>query len=121
MRAEVGGERLPYLRPAGGVADRVDLELDVHEPDLGEEARAERDDLDVGLRLGDRVSEPLDLDRYGVPAGRQEETWRQVRTLGMLMGYLEEAIRRGDRTLMLRSAAMLPPAYEKLAAELGMR
>ena len=67
------------------------------------------------------MSEPLDLDRYGVPAGRQEETWRQVRTLGMLMGYLEEAIRRGDRTLMLRSAAMLPPAYEKLAAALGMR
>ena len=58
---------------------------------------------------------------WAARAGRQEETWRQVRTLGMLMGYLEEAIRRGDRTLMLRSAAMLPPAYEKLAAALGMR
>lgn len=66
------------------------------------------------------VSEPLDLERYGVPADKQEETWRQVRTIGLLMGYLEEATKRGDRALMLRSAAMLKPAYEKLAAALGM-
>lgn len=67
------------------------------------------------------ASEPLDLGRYGVPADKQEEAWRQVRTLGMLMGYLDEAIKRGDRSLMLRSADMLKPAYDKLATALGLR
>ena len=66
------------------------------------------------------VSEPLDLDHYGVASDRQEEVWRQVRTLGMLMGYMDEAIKRGDRALMLGSADMLQSAYTKLAAGLGV-
>lgn len=67
------------------------------------------------------LSEPLDLDAYGVPAERYEETWRQVRTLGLLVGYIDEAVRRGDRALMLRAAKMLPDAYGKVASALGAR
>jgi hypothetical protein len=62
---------------------------------------------------------PLELDRYGVPANQQEEVWRQVRTVGMLIGYLDEALQRGDRALIVRAAGMLTPAYEKVAAALG--
>lgn len=67
------------------------------------------------------LSEPLDLGRYGVPADKQEETWSQVRMLGMLVGYLDEAVKRGDRALALRAAGMLKPAYDKLAGSLGAR
>lgn len=67
------------------------------------------------------MSEPLDLGRYGVAAERQEEAWRQVRMLGMLLGYIDQAVKRSDRALMLRSANLLAPAYEKLAATLGVR
>lgn len=67
------------------------------------------------------LSEPLDLDRYGVPADKQDEVWRQVRLLGMLVGYLDEAIPRGNHPLILRAAAMMRPAYESLAASLGLR
>lgn len=65
------------------------------------------------------VGEPLDLGRYGVATAAQEEAWRQVRMVGMLVGYLDEAVRRRDRALMLRAAGMLAPAYERLAATLG--
>jgi hypothetical protein len=63
--------------------------------------------------------EPLELDQYGVPAAQQEEVWRQVRTVGMLIGYLDEALQRGDRALIVRAAGMLTPAYDKVAAALG--
>lgn len=66
------------------------------------------------------LSEPLDLDRYGVPADKQDEVWRQVRLLGMLVGYLDEAIPRGNYPLILRTAAMLKPAYANLSASLGL-
>lgn len=66
------------------------------------------------------VSEPLDLDRHGVPAAQQEEVWRKVRLMGMLMGYLEEATKRHDRALMLRAAGMLEAAYAPLATALGL-
>lgn len=65
------------------------------------------------------MSEPLDLARYGVPVERHEEAWRQVRTLVMVVAYLDESVKRGDRALMLRAAGMLAPAYEKLAGMLG--
>ena len=67
------------------------------------------------------TSEPLDLDRYGVLADRQEETWRQVRLLGMIVGYLDEGAKRGDLTLIARAAGMLKPTHEKLSAALGLR
>jgi len=66
-------------------------------------------------------SETLDLARYGVPAERHEEIWRQIRMLGLIVGYLEEGAKRGDRALVLRAAGMLEPAYEKLAASMGVR
>lgn len=66
------------------------------------------------------LSETLDLGRYGVPAERQDETWHQIRLVGMVVGYLEEGAGRGDRGLVLRAAGMLKPAYEKLAASLGL-
>ncbi|GEM_PF-6433462 len=66
------------------------------------------------------VKEPLDLNRYGVPAASQEEAWRQVRLLEMLIGYIGEAAKRHDRSLLLRSVAMLTPAYDKLAATLRL-
>ena len=64
------------------------------------------------------MSEPLELDRYGVPAAEQEEVWRQVRLIGMLVGYLEEAVRRGDLVLITRYADMIKPAYDKLSGAL---
>ena len=67
------------------------------------------------------MSEPLDWDRYGIAADRQEEAWRRLRLLGMLIGYMDEAAKRGDRALMLRAAGMLPDAYQQLAAMLGLR
>lgn len=66
------------------------------------------------------LSEPLDLGRYGVPADKQDEVWRQVRLLGMLVGYLDEAIQRGNYPLILRTAEMLKPAYANLMASLGL-
>ena len=66
------------------------------------------------------VAEPLDLDRHGVPTAKQEEVWRQVRLMGMLMGYLDEATKRHDRALMLRAAGMLESAYAPLATALGL-
>jgi hypothetical protein len=41
--------------------------------------------------------------------------------LGLLVGYLDEAVKRGDRALMLRAAKLLPDAYGKVAASLGVR
>lgn len=67
------------------------------------------------------TAEPLDLGRYGVPAEQQEETWRQVRTLGLLIGYLDQARKRGDWTLMSRAASLLPEAYGKVSSALGAR
>jgi hypothetical protein len=67
------------------------------------------------------LAEPLDLNDYGVPVEQQDETWRQVRMLGLLVGYLDEAVKRGDRALMLRAAKLLPDAYGKVAASLGVR
>lgn len=67
------------------------------------------------------VGEPLELDRYGIGADRQEAAWRQVRMMGMLVGYLDEAVKRGDRALMLRAAGMLTAAYDNLATTFGTR
>lgn len=86
--------------------------------DLGAIAKSYQDAAEAWKQV---LSEPLDLDAYGVPADRHEETWRQVRTLGLLVGYLDEAVRRGDRALMLRAAKMLPDAYGKVASALGAR
>ncbi len=67
------------------------------------------------------TSEPLDLDQYDVPEDQQDEVWRQVRKLGLLVNYLDEALARGDRALVLRSAAMLKPPYSAVAAALNVR
>lgn len=96
---------------------------------VGEAAKGEKADFAlVTEAYGDAdkawqlvTSETMDMDKYAIPADRQEETWRQVRMMGMLVGYLDEAVKRGDRSLMLRAAGMLKPAYEKLAASLGLR
>ena len=61
------------------------------------------------------TAQTLDLDQYGIPADRQAEVWREVRMMGMLMGYMDEATKRGNRPLMLQSANLLMPAYEKLS------
>jgi hypothetical protein len=68
------------------------------------------------LKMG---AEPLDLDKFAVPADQQEEVWRQVRKVSLLIGYLDEALARGDRTLALRCAEMLAPAYAAVAAALA--
>ena len=65
------------------------------------------------------TAKPLDLDQYGVPADQQEEVWRQVRTMGMLVGYIDEAVQRGDRATVLLSAKLLAPAYQKVSAALN--
>lgn len=117
----VAADDLPAI--AGLKAFRLPLDEIVREAGKGRDA----DFAVVGKSYAEAgkawklvMSEPLDLDRYGVPTERHEETWRQVRMLGMLVGYLDEAIKRGDRTLMLRSVDMLKPAHEKLCAALGM-
>lgn len=66
------------------------------------------------------TADPLDLNRYGVAADQQEEVWRQARTLGLLVGYIDQALQRGDRATILMSAGRLTPAYDKLAAALGL-
>ena len=67
------------------------------------------------------AAEPLDLAQYGVPADQQEEVWRQLRTLGLMVNYLDEALQRGDRTVIARIVGMLTPAYDKVTAALGKR
>ncbi len=61
----------------------------------------------------------LELDKYGVPADRQEDVWRQVRLMAMLMNYLDEGVKSGNRGLLLRATQLMPDAYEKLAISLG--
>lgn len=65
------------------------------------------------------TAQELDMAKYGVPADQQEEVWRQVRTVGMLMGYLDDAVKRGNLTLTRQSLDMLAPTYEKLVVSLG--
>ena len=65
------------------------------------------------------MSEPLDLADYGVAEAEQEDIRRQVRMLGLLVGYLDEAVRRGDRALALRAANLLDAPYRKVAQALG--
>lgn len=63
----------------------------------------------------------LELDKYGVPADRQEDVWRQVRLMAMLVNYLDEGVKSGNRGLLLRATQLMPDAYEKLAVSLGAR
>ncbi|HZV53623.1 MAG TPA: hypothetical protein VFF82_01685 [Rhodocyclaceae bacterium] len=108
----------------GLIAFRAPMEAIVKEA-----AKGQKSDLDEMARMykgaGDAwqqvAGQALDLGQYGVPVDRQEDVWRQVRTMSMLVGYMDEAIKRGNRGLMLRSAELLTPAYEKLAASLGVR
>lgn len=67
------------------------------------------------------TAEKLDLAQYGVPAAEQEAVWRQLRTAGLMFGYLDEGVQKRDRILIVRSAAALAPAYAKVAAALGAR
>lgn len=115
-------EALPVI--AGLKAFRAPMERIVAEGAKGRDAdlsviAAAYEDADKAWK---RVtSEPMDMEAYGIPAERQEEAWREVRMVGMLVGYLDEAVKRGDRALMLRAAGLLQPAYDKLAARLGLR
>lgn len=67
------------------------------------------------------AAEQLDLNQYGVPPDQQDEAWRQVRTLGLLISYLDDALQRGDRAVIARIVGMLTPAYDKVSAILGKR
>ncbi|MDK9725194.1 MAG: hypothetical protein OEL88_09895 [Sterolibacteriaceae bacterium MAG5] len=113
---------LPVI--AGLKAFRAPMERIVAEGAKGRDAdlaaiSAAYADADKAWKLA--TGEPMDMEAYGIPAERQEEAWREVRMMGMLVGYLDEAVKRGDRTLMLRAAGLLQPAYDKLAARLGIR
>jgi hypothetical protein len=69
-----------------------------------------------------QVSGPtLDLDKYGIPADRQDDIRRQMRMMAMLMNYLDEGVKKSSRGLLLRAAELMPEAYEKLATSLGAR
>ncbi|MDP2810149.1 MAG: hypothetical protein Q8O34_08370 [Rhodocyclaceae bacterium] len=81
--------------------------------DMAEMTRAYQQ---AGVAWQQVTAKPLDLDQYGIPADQQAEVWRQVRMMGMLMGYMDEATKRSNRGLMLQSAGLLAPAYEKLSA-----
>lgn len=91
-----------------------------------EAARGEASDMaemtkayqEAGAAWQQVTAQPLDLDQYGIPTDQQAEVWRQVRLVGMLMGYMDEATKRGNRALMLQSANLLMPAYEKLSGYL---
>jgi hypothetical protein len=63
----------------------------------------------------------LDLDKYNIPADRQDEVRRQMRLMAMLMSYLDEGVKKNNRGLLLRTAEVLPEAYEKLATSVGAR
>lgn len=80
--------------------------------DMAEMSRAYKEAGAVWQRF---TAQTLDLDRYGIPADRQAEVWREVRMMGMLMRYMDEATQRGNVSLMRQSAGLLAPAYEKLA------
>lgn len=113
---------LPVI--AGLKAFRAPMERIVAEGAKGREAdiaviAAAYGDADKAWKIV--TGEQMDMDRYGIPAERQEDAWREIRMMGMLVGYLEEAVKRGDRALMLRAAGLLRPAYDKLAARLGIR
>ncbi len=62
------------------------------------------------------TAQPLDLDAYGIPADQQEEVWRQLRTVGLMVEYLDEGARRGDLALIRRATGLVGPAYDKVAA-----
>lgn len=83
--------------------------------DMAEMTRAYQE---AGAAWQQVTTQTLDLDQYGIPADRQAEVWREVRMMGMLMGYMDEATKRGNRALMLQSANHLMPTYEKLSAYL---
>lgn len=91
-----------------------------------EAARGDQADLNtIASRYADAkaawmqlTAKPLDLDEYDVPEESKDEVWRQVRTLGLVVGYMDEAVRRGDRATILTCASLLTPAYEKVSAAL---
>jgi hypothetical protein len=76
---------------------------------------------DAGTAWQKVSGQSLELDKYGVPTDRQEEVWRQVRMMAMLMNYLDEGVKSSNRGLLLRAAQLMPEAYEKLAISLGAR
>lgn len=74
---------------------------------------------DAGAAWQKVSGQTLDLDKYGVPTDRQDEVWRHVRLMAMLMNYLDEGVKSSNRGLLLRAAQLMPEAYEKLAISLG--
>lgn len=122
LSAAAGAEELAAR--AGLRALRAPMELIVAEAAKGREAdhaAIVKAYESAGQAWQQVTAEPLDLGRYGVPAEQQEETWRQVRTLGLLIGYLDQALKRGDWGLMSRAASLMPEAYAKVSAALGAR
>jgi hypothetical protein len=107
---------------AGLRAYRAPLEVMVKEAAKGREAdpavmaEAYKQAGDAWQQVS---SQELDMAKYGVPADQQEEVWRQVRTVGMLMGYLDQAVKRSNLTLTRQSLDLLVPTYEKLVVSLG--
>ena len=67
------------------------------------------------------MTDALDVDSYGIAAAQQEEVRRNVRLLDMLVGYMGDAHKRGDRGLVLRAVERMPEPYGKLNAALGLR
>ncbi len=61
----VRGQALDVGRPARGVADRVELDLDAIEPGLAVEPRPELDDLGIDRRAG--VADRLDVELPELP------------------------------------------------------
>ncbi len=62
------------------------------------------------------TAQAIDLNQHGIPADDQDEVWRELRKVGLLVEYLDQGATRSDRALILRSAGMLKPAYDKVAA-----
>lgn len=66
------------------------------------------------------MSEPIDLERYRIPADQHDDVRRQVRLLDMLLSHMGDAHKRGERVLVLRTVQRMPEPYNKLAATLGL-
>ena len=69
VAAVVGRQLGDVGRPAGGVADRVEVDLDAREPGVAVEARAELDDLGVDGRPGVADRLDVELPELAVAAG----------------------------------------------------
>src|SRR4051794_32184147 len=100
---EEGDQQLAVLRPAGGVAQRGEQQLEVAQPQVAEPLHAQRDDLGVQRRVVDPQRLAVDLGEVPVPA--------RLRPL--------VAERRPDRPQLHRQGAGVQPVLDEGAHQPG--